>query len=276
MTPIDGVRPTVRGLRPITAARALTWSVTLWFVVAAAGQAMFALYIALFYGGATLRGDIAAWREVMPGRVTMGDTVGIATMGVHLALALVVTALGPLQLIPAIRARAPTMHRWIGRGYLAAGFMISLGGLYLIWGRRDADDTLLQSAPLTLNALLILLFAAMALRHALARRMAAHREWALRLFLAMSGVWFLRIGIMIWILTIGTAGLGGRLEGPVGTFLKFACYLVPLILLQLYFLAQRSSSAPPKWMMAGLLTVMAGATAAGVGMAFMALWLPHM
>ncbi|MBU1378324.1 MAG: DUF2306 domain-containing protein [Alphaproteobacteria bacterium] len=274
-TGVKGAGQGPRRVQSMTAARALTWSVMLWFVVAVAGQAIFAIYIALFYGGATLRGDVAAWREVMPGRVTVGDTVGIATMGVHLALAFVVTAAGPLQLIPAIRARMPAVHRWVGRVYIVVGFLISLGGLYLIWGRRDADDTLLKSAPLTLNALLIMVFAAMAWRHALARRMALHREWALRLFLAMSGVWFLRIGIMIWVATVGTAGLGGRLEGPVGTGLKFACYLAPLGVLQLYFVAQRSAVASAKWAMAAAMGVLAVATAAGVVMASIAFWLPH-
>ena len=276
MTQIEGVGLSPRRARPITAAQALTWAMALWFVIAAAGQAMFAVYIGLFYGGSTLRGDIAAWREVMPDRANPADSVGLAAMGVHLALAFVVTAAGPLQLIPAIRSRAPALHRWIGRVYIALGFIISLGGLYLIWGRRDADDTLLGSAPLTLNALLIMAFGGMALIHARARRMGQHREWALRLFLAMSGVWFLRVGIVIWILTVGTAGLGERLEGPVGTFLKFACYLAPLAVLQLYFMAQRSAGTAPKWAMAAVMGVLAGGTAAGIGTASVAFWLPHM
>lgn len=236
---------------------------------------MFALYILLFYGGSTLRGDVAAWREVLPNRVDAGDTVGIATMGLHLALALIVTVAGPLQLIPAIRARMPALHRWTGRLYITVGFIISLGGLYMIWGRRDVEDTLIGSAPLTLNALLIMAFAVMAYRHVRARRIDDHRRWALRLFMAMSGVWFLRIGVMVWILTIGTDGLGGRLEGPVGTFLKFACYLVPLAVLELYFLAKRQDAAAPRWGMAAVIGALTLPTAVGIVMAAIVFWLPH-
>ncbi len=255
--------------------KALTASTIFWFVVAAAGQAFFAIYIALFYGGTSLRGDVQAWNEVVPGRVVAGDGVGFLAMAAHVALAFVVTAAGPLQLIPALRARLPGLHRWTGRVYVSLAFVISLGGLYLIWGYRDADDTLLGSSPLTLNAILIMVFAWMTLKNAMARRIDIHRRWALRLFLAMSGVWFLRVGVMMWILTMGTEGLGGRLEGPVGTFLKFACYLVPLIILEFYFASRRQRSVVPKWAMAGTIAAFTLLMAGGIGMAVMVFWLPH-
>ncbi len=253
----------------------LTASTIFWFVVAVTGQAFFAIYIALFYGGTSLRGDLQAWNEVVPGRVVAGDTVGLFAMAAHVALAFVVTTAGPLQLIPALRERMPGLHRWTGRAYVVLGFIIGLGGLYLIWGRREADDTLLGSSPLTLNALLIMGFAWMTVRNAMARRIDVHRRWALRLFLAMSGVWFLRVGVMMWILTIGTEGLGERLEGPVGTFLKFACYLFPLLVLELYFAVRRQRSAAPKWAMAALMAVLTLPMAAGIGMAAMVFWLPN-
>lgn len=258
-----------------SADRVLTASTVFWFVIAATGQAFFAIYIALFYGGTSLRGDVQAWNEVVPGRVVAGDTPGLIAMAAHVALAFVVTAAGPLQLIPALRARLPALHRWTGRIYVALAFIISLGGLYLIWGSREADDTLLGSAPLTLNALLIMGFAAMTLKHAMARRIDIHRRWALRLFLAMSGVWFLRVGVMMWILSIGTDGLGERLEGPVGTFLKFACYLVPLIVLEFYFATRRQRSAAPKWAMAAVIAALTVLMAGGIGMAAVVFWLPH-
>ena len=247
-----------------------------WFGVAAAGQAFFAVYIALFYGGSSLRGDVQTWNEVVPGRVVAGDTIGLLAMAAHVALAFVVTAAGPLQLIPALRARWPKLHRWTGRVYVSLAFVISLGGLYLVWGHREADDTLLGSAPLTLNALLIMGFAFMALKAAMARRIDIHRRWALRLFLAMSGVWFLRVGIMMWVLLIGSAGLGERLEGPVGTFLKFACYAFPLLVLELYFMVRGGTSGALRWLMAGALFALTAGMAVGIAMAAKVFWLPNL
>lgn len=274
--PSVAIRPNPGKRRAWSADRVLTASTIFWFVVAATGQAFFAIYIALFYGGTTLRGDVQAWNEVVPGRVVAGDTIGLLAMAAHVALAFVITTAGPLQLIPALRSRLPGLHRWTGRVYVSLAFIISLGGLYLIWGHRDADDTLLGSSPLTLNALLIMVFAWMTLKNAMARRIDIHRRWALRLFLAMSGVWFLRVGVMMWILTMGTDGLGGRLEGPVGTFLKFACYLVPLIVLELYFASRRQRSVVPKWAMAGTIAALTLLMAGGIGMAAMVFWLPHL
>lgn len=274
--PSIATRPDAGKRRALSADGVLTASTIFWFVIAATGQAFFAIYIALFYGGTSLRGDVQAWNEVVPGRVVADDTIGFLAMAAHVALAFVVTAAGPLQLIPALRARLPRLHRWTGRAYVSLAFVISLGGLYLVWGHREADDTLLGSSPLTLNALLIMGFAWMTLQNAMARRIDVHRRWALRLFLAMSGVWFLRVGVMMWILTVGTDGLGGRLEGPAGTFLKFACYLVPLIVLELYFMARRQGSAVPKWAMAGVIAALTLLMAAGIGMAAMVFWLPHL
>lgn len=261
-------------LRP--ADKALKAATIFWFVVAVGGQAIFAVYIAIFYGGTTLNGNVNAWNEVVPGRVVAGDMVGLASMAAHVILAFIVTVAGPLQLIPALRARLPKLHRWTGRIYIVAAFAISMGGLYLVWGVREADDTILGSVPLTLNALLIMAFAAMALKTAVGRRIDLHRQWALRLFLAMSGVWCLRVGIMVWILTIGTDGLGERLEGPVGTFLKFACYAFPLLILEFYFATRRTRSATWRWAMTALLTLVTIGMGVGIGMASMVFWLPHL
>lgn len=271
-----GIRPARGGRGGGFADKALTASTMVWFAVAAAGQAIFAVYIAMFYGGATIRGDLNAWNEIIPGRVVEGDPVGFTAIAAHLALAFIVTAVGPFQLIPALRSRLPKLHHWTGRTYILAAYAISLGGLYLIWGHRDADDTLLGSAPLTLNALLIMTFATLALKNAMARRIDVHRQWALRLFVAMSGVWFLRVLIMVWVVSLGTDGLGARLEGPVGTFLKFACYAFPLLILELYFAARRSSTALPKGAMAAVIFALTGVMGVGIVMASMALWLPNM
>lgn len=256
--------------------KVLTVSTVVWFAVAAAGQAIFAVYIALFYGGSTIRGDLNAWNEIIPGRVVEGDPIGFAAIAAHLALAFIVTVAGPLQLVPALRSRLPRLHHWTGRTYLLSAYAISLGGLYLIWGYRDDDDTLLGSAPLTLNALLIMTFATLTLKNAIGRRIDVHRQWALRLFVAMSGVWFLRVLIMVWVVSFGTDGLGARLEGPTGTFLKFACYAFPLLILELYFAARRTRIAVPQWIMAAVILALTGVMGVGIVMASMALWLPNM
>jgi len=126
--------------------------------------------------------------------------------------------------------------------------------------------------------LLILGFAGMALKHALARRFDLHRPWALRLFLAVSGGWFFRVGLMLWVvLNHGPAGFDPKtFTGPFLTFLSFAQYLLPLGVLQLYLLAQDTRAARRQLAMAAGLFTLTLAMAGGIFFASLALWLPHM
>ena len=46
--------------------RALKAAAAFWYGVTVLGQMIFVIYIAGFYGGATIRGDLSAWSKVMP------------------------------------------------------------------------------------------------------------------------------------------------------------------------------------------------------------------
>ena len=46
--------------------RILNVATRFWFLIAVGGQWMFAYYVAAFYGGAAVRGDLQAWNKVMP------------------------------------------------------------------------------------------------------------------------------------------------------------------------------------------------------------------
>ena len=268
---------TIYSERESNAVRALRITATAWFVVTALGQWMFVIYIAGFYGVATARGDIASWGKVMPHGYVAGDTVGNTVVGVHLLFAALITMSGAVQLLPVVRRLAPKLHRWNGRFYLTSAVLMSVGGLVMVWTRGTVGD-MSQHVAISLNAVLILAFAAMALRHALARSFAEHRRWALRLFLAVSGVWFFRVGLMLWlVVNQGPVGFDPEtFTGPFLTALAFGQYLIPLALLQLYLLAQERGSAIAKYAMAGGLGVATLITAAGSAAATALMWLPHL
>lgn len=257
-------------------AGALRVSAVFWFVTAVLGQAAFAAYIAAFYGLASLRGDWTSWNDVMFSGLIAGDVAGNAVMFVHIALAFVITVGGPLQLVPQIRVKAPVFHRWNGRIYMLTAAVMSIGGLYLTWARSDDLASILNGVAISLNGVLILLFGGMALRRAMARNIAAHHRWALRLFLAVSGVWFLRVMVMGWVLgNQGPDGLGDRLEGPAGIVLNFASWAMPLAVLELYFLARDRGGPGAKRFMAAGLFLLTLFMAAGIIMAIRFMWLPH-
>jgi len=255
---------------------ALRFAAASWFVVAVLGQLMMAVFVIGFYGRAAARGDFAAWNKVLATGYVPGDAIGNVVLSLHLALVTVVVVSGALQIVPAVRRIAPRFHHWNGRLYLAGALVMSIGGLMMLWTRGTVGD-LSQHVAISINAGLIVAFSAMTLRHALARRFDLHRRMALRLFLAMGGVWFFRISLMLWIaVNQGPAGFDPKsFSGPALTAIAFGQYLVPLGVLELYFRAQRAG-AGGRLAMAALLAGLTLTTAAGIGAASMMMWLPRL
>jgi hypothetical protein len=262
--------------QPITV-QPLHAAATSWFVVAVLGQMMFMLFVIGFYGRAAVQGRIETWNKVLPHGYVPGDTLGNLNVALHLLFATVVIVGGAVQLMPVVRRRWPRFHRWNGRVYLLSALVLSVGGLVMVW-TRGAVGGLWQHIGISINALLIIGCAGMALRHALARRFDVHRRWALRLFLAVSGVWFFRIGLMFWIAANqGPVGFDPKtFEGPFLIALQYGQFLVPLAVLELYFWAQRSPSRPARVAVASGLVGLTLLTAAGSAAATLLMWLPRL
>lgn len=263
--------------QPTRAKSALQAAATCWFVVAGLGQLIFVAYLFGFYGRTALLGQFEAWNHIFPRAHVAGDTVHNAVVAMHLAFAALITAGGLLQLMTGVRRWLPRFHRWNGRVYLVSAFVMGVGGLAMVWTGTNVGD-LSQHIAISVNALLIMLCAVMVLRHALARRFALHRRWALRLFLVVSGVWFFRIGLTCWIL-LNQEPVGfdpDTFTGPALTIIAFAQYLLPLAVLQLYFHAQDRGGSHVQAAMAAGLFASALVTAAGIVAASMMLWLPHL
>jgi hypothetical protein len=264
------------GPRPAEPASALLKGAgALWFLVAVAGQWLFAYYIAAHYMPPTVSGNFAAWDEAgLIHGYTAGDLAGNLGFISHVLLAAVITVGGTLQLIEPLRRRLPRLHRWTGRLYIPIAVFMAVGGLALVWIRGTRLNDIVAMG-ITLNALLILLAAGLALHFALKRQIDRHRRWAMRLFVLVSGVWFMRVGYMAWGMTTGGAGIGEAMGGPFDYFLAFGCYLVPLAIVELYMRARDSHPAPVKLAMAGVTTLAAGVTAIGVFGAWLVMWSPH-
>ncbi|GLQ97803.1 DUF2306 domain-containing protein [Dyella mobilis] len=261
------------------AATALRGAAAFWLTVAVLGQLLFAFYVADFYGRTAVQGRWQAWNDVLSAGYIRGDSVGNSVLAAHLLCAVLVMLSGAAQLVPLVRRHWPRFHRWNGRFFLISAVIAALGGVYMITTRHIVgDDTLLGRTSMTLDALLIVAFAGLALHYARARRFDVHRRWALRLFLAVSGVWFFRVGLMFWlVVNHGPVGFDPKtFTGPFLTFLGFAQYLLPLAVLQLYFLAERSKRVFGKLAMAGGLVMLTLMMGVGIAAAFAMMWLPHL
>ena len=214
----------------------------LWLVTMLLAQWAFFYYIVAFYGTSLATGDLEAWnRLAVFGRkpYVPGDATGNAAFASHALGAGIIALAGGLQLIPWIRKRFSTFHRWNGRVFLLTVLALSVSGFYLVWVRGNSPsrlDALITSA----NGLLIIGFACAAYLTAKRRDFVAHREWAMRLYLVSNGQWFLRVGIFAYFGIMKAAGQAPGFGDPFFDFWKVGCLLVPLALLQLYFMAYRS------------------------------------
>ena len=237
-----------------------------------AGQYMFVLYILIFYSWVISTG---AYEKLNGHGVIEGDAIGNFMLGTHIVLAAIIMFGGPLQFIPSIRKRYPVFHRWNGRIFFAVALITVFAGLYMN-ATRGAHGGLVLALGNGLNALLIVGFSFMAWRTALHRDFVSHKKWAVRAFLMVSGVWYFRVGYGLWILLTGFTAVGANanLTGPFDRFLAFGHSLVPLLLIELYFIAKASKQLQVKriatfsmWMLTVLLI-------AGFVMVGMVFWLP--
>lgn len=224
---------------PITKA-ALRTSAAFWLLVALIGQWAFFYYIVAFYGGSILSGEFETWNRLaaLSGHDSFrpGDTIGNAAFGAHALGAGVVALGGALQLIPFVRRKWPAFHRWNGRVFLVTVVALSLSGFYLTFTRRSPDSFTDWATPT--NGVLILLFAGLAMNFALARNIATHQRWAMRLYLVSNAQWFTRVGVFGYFVVSTVLGHEPGFSDPFFPFWAWGCFLVPLAVLQLYFFAQ--------------------------------------
>ncbi|MBX2812354.1 MAG: DUF2306 domain-containing protein [Myxococcales bacterium] len=248
--------------------KSLQLSSITWLAVALAGQWAFFYYIAAFYGTNVITGNFEAWsrmKELGGVAYIPGDALGNRAFAGHALAAGIIAFGGALQLIPAIRKRAPAFHRWNGRIFLITVIGLSLSGYYLAWFRSSEPIPNLTSAVGTsINGLLILTFAALTLRTAVGRDFASHHHWAIRLYLVSNAQWFLRIGMFTYFVVAPTLGV----QQSPDTFFRFwtfGCYLVPLVVAQVYFYASGNGGAAIRLMTASLLFIIAALMVVGIG-----------
>lgn len=257
-----------------SADRVLRCSGIVWYLVAAIGQAVFIWFILAHYGGHTLSGNYPSWNDkpLIDGYI-QGDTAGNLMFALHVLLAAALTFGGLLQLLPQIRNTSPAFHRWNGRLVLAVASFMAFGGLWLVWA-RGTRLSLLSAIAISLDAILIVIFGLLTLYYAVKRRFDLHRRWAMRTFMVMNGVWFLRVGYTAWANFGNGIGSNGNLTGPADVILAFGCYLIPLGILQTYFAAQDSVSNKTKLMAATFVSIATVVMAVGIYGAVTVMWLP--
>lgn len=245
------------------------------FTVLAVGQWLFALYVAAFYGGPAITGKLEKWNTFLPNGYIAGDTSGNILLALHLFLAVAITVAGPLQVIPQIRARAPSFHRWNGRIYLATAFIISIAAIYLKF-IRPIHEHMYIAVGFTINGVLIVIFAAVAWRHALVRDFGSHQRWALRTFIMVSGTWIYRIGFVVWfMINQGPVGHTDDFHGPFDAYWGLTYSLLSLAVLEAYFYTKDRAGPRGRLAMSAVLFVLTALMGLATLIATLFFWLPN-
>jgi hypothetical protein len=258
------------------ATRVLGIAARSWFVVVFIGQMIFAYYILMLYWRSAMVGNFEKWNSASPHFYIKGDIVGNLIFGLHVAIAAIITLLGPIQLISTIRSYAPRFHRISGRIYIFSAFIIAMAGLYLTWIKGSVGG-LVGSIVISINASIIFVCAFFTIKNAIQRNIGKHNQWAVHLFLGMSGVWLFRVFLMLWLAIFkGPVGFDPKtFTGPFLNALSVFVYVFPQVIVAFYFQAKRSDKSLLKWTFAILLFLITIGIAIGTAVATMGLWLPR-
>lgn len=235
----------------------LRGSVRFWLAAFLLGQFAFFYYLMGFYGVSVVTQHLEMWNVFEQFGVTpyvAGDARGNVAFGSHALGGGIIAISGGLQLIPLIRQRFPSFHRWNGRIFLAACVTLTLSGLYLVWIRNEPPAAF-KDLLTTFNGILVLACSYFVVRRVLDKDIKNHSRWAIRLFLVASGQWFLRVGVMCY-MALGNLIGEAKFGDPFFVVWDYAAFIAPLAVLQIYFYAKDTGSSFVKGITATLLTVL--------------------
>ena len=173
--------------------------------------------------------------DVGPPFVTALRAVAPWAVVAHLGGGLLALALGPWQLNGRLRARAIRVHRWLGRGYVVAVVVGSIGALVLAPMSQEGLVTHVGFGSL---ALLWLLATVQAYRMIRARDLESHRRWMIRSFALTLAAVTLRIYLPL--------GLGvGVAFHDAYQVVAWLCWVPNLVVAEWLVLQGRSRTGQP-------------------------------
>lgn len=167
--------------------------------------------------------------------IPLGFDLSFPDFGVHLAerrsvfMAHVIAAsvallLGGFQFLPNLRARALTVHRWIGRIYVAAVLVAGLAGFVI---GTQAVGGILAAIGFCLLAIVWLGSTALALWHVRTGNITTHRRWMTRSFALTFAAVTLRVYLLIF-------SLNGFEYAEASVYLGWICWIPNLVFAEWY------------------------------------------
>jgi len=212
---------------------------------------LFAAFILVFYIGASIRHRWHLWDSFLP---LYEDHTALSTTGMmtHLICAAILLLLGNIQILQVVRKKAPRVHHWCGRIYIACAFLAGFGGLTFIVVHGCAGGIVQNIGFGIYGALMVICSTLTVLYAALWRNYDQHKIWATRTYTLSIGSWLYRMFYGVWNATVGQNVLHtNRFRGAFDYFMDFGFFMVPLLVNEAYLRGQR----PQTVLHANLITV---------------------
>lgn len=217
--------------------RIFRWIGRSFYFAALLGLGIFGTYILLRGTGATLQ-NFDQWHDLVSGlpMQTSADWIANVGIGMHYFMGAVLVLAWPILFSSRIRVRHRAVHRWTGRVYVTAGFLVGIGGLSFILAHHDGGASHMAFA---VWGTVMMLSAVMAYVHARAKRFDVHRAWAIRLFAMVLGSWVFDLEYKAWADLTGGIGFGeGQDLGPSDYAILYL-FFVPNLLVAEYFIRNK-------------------------------------
>lgn len=178
-------------------------------------------------------------RYALPGMPLPSDLPSLALSPrpfvVHAVSASLALVLGPLQFVPAWRARFPALHRWVGRAYVLSIAVAWLSSLPLA---VNAMTGAVAATGFIALGLAWMVTTGMGLARALQRRLAEHRRWMVRSFALTAAAITLRIYL--------GASMAAQVDEALSyPFIAWLCW-VPNALVAEWYLRRKGGAQRPQ------------------------------
>lgn len=157
----------------------------------------------------------------------------------HIIGGMVALFLGPFQFNAALRRKWLTLHRLLGRIYVAGALAGGLGGLYMA---QFAHGGFPSSVGFGMLAVIWLACTAVALQRILAQDIVAHREWMVRSFVLTLAAFTLRMWLTIHGILTGTEVIDLSFTSMY-VAVAWLCWVPNLIAGEIYINLMRKSTA---------------------------------
>lgn len=144
----------------------------------------------------------------------------------HIAVAPVALFLMPFQFMSGLRHKHPSLHRWVGRIYVAAVVISGVAGFQLAF---HSTAGVFASAGFASLAIVWLWTTLGALYFALTRQFARHRDWMLR----SAALTFAAVTLRVYLGSSMALGAEFQVAYPI---ISWACWMPNAILVETYLL----------------------------------------